>query len=319
MKETGHRVLLLIGNGFDCDLGLNSKYSDFVKSNFFKNNITHNFDYEELIVSNYDFNIFDYLYYKYNENHNWIDIEHELAELATRKATAYNEDLGKTIYVKPIMGEKQLASFIQLKKQLNDYLSSLDIPVKQTSYAYKLAEIICKSEHSQIVSFNYTNFNTTTGLSKICYYVHGCLNSNMEPSIILGFQDDVEVDKSYCRMIKSHQPSYYASHIPDYLKMADEVIFFGLSLGDVDYPYFSEFFEKQCISNDISSRKNITFFTFDENSRQDILYQLRMMNNKKTRYFFEYSNLNFFRTKDNMDDSKIKGFFQDLKTRLGLN
>ena len=65
--ETGHRVLLLIGNGFDCDLGLNSKYSDFVKSNFFKNNITHNFDSEELIVSNYDFNIFDYLYYKYNE------------------------------------------------------------------------------------------------------------------------------------------------------------------------------------------------------------------------------------------------------------
>lgn len=43
------------------------------------------------------------------------------------------------------------------------------------------------------------------------------------------------------------------------------------------------------------------------------------MNDKKTRYFFEYSNLNFFRTKDKMDNDKIEGFFQNLKKRLGLD
>lgn len=320
MKEKEHKVLLLIGNGFDCDLGLKTKYKDFVESVYFQNNVTCKFDPDRLIESDYDFNIFDYLYYRYNENNNWIDIEHELAELATRKSITFDESSGRNIYVKPVMGKEQKVSFMQLKKNLNDYISSLDAPAKRTTYANKLAEIISKSDHSKVISFNYTNFELTTGisLSKPCYYVHGCLNDNVEPSIILGFQDDVDIDKSYCCMIKSHQPSYYASHIPDYLEDVDEVIFFGLSLGDVDYPYFSDFFKKQCIPNDVKNRKFISFFTYDEDSRQDILYQLRMMNDKRTRHFFEYSNLNFFRTKNNMDNDKIEGFFQDLRKRLGF-
>lgn len=48
MIETGHKVLLFIGNGFDCDLGLKTKYKDFVESIFFKRNVS-----DKSVILNY--------------------------------------------------------------------------------------------------------------------------------------------------------------------------------------------------------------------------------------------------------------------------
>lgn len=323
MIETGHKVLLFIGNGFDCDLGLKTKYKDFVESDYFKRNVSAKFGYSQLRDPDFDFSIFDYLKFKYNENQNWIDIEHELLSLATRKCQDIDYKNGQYIDVLPISTPLQEETFYKLKEELNDYLLHIDYTIETDTYSHKLLRLINKSSYAQIVSFNYTPLDLLCKiegvLKKACFHVHGCLSDNDKQSIILGFQDDVYIDKSYCYMIKSHQPSYYSSHIPDLLESVDEVIFFGLSLGDVDYPYFSDFFKKQCIANSAMERKIISFFTFDEKSRLDILYQLRMMNDKRTRHFFEYSNLNFFRTKDKMDNDKIEGFFQDLRKRLGLD
>ncbi|WP_302562747.1 AbiH family protein [Phocaeicola coprocola] len=321
MKETGHKVLLLIGNGFDCDLGLDTKYSDFVESKYFTNHLTGDFNACKLDEYDYDFNIFDYLKYKYNKNRQkWIDIEHELAELATRKSKAHDRQTGKMFETYPIMGDKQKESFELLKIKLNEYLYQIDLNPQRDSCAYRLLQIINGNKLAKIVSFNYTSLNLICGardkFNTNYYHVHGMLSDNDPSSIILGFQDDLDIDKSYCRMIKSHQPSYYASHIPDYLEDINEVIFFGLSLGDVDYPYFSDFFKNQCVKNDKKHRKIISFFTYNEDSRQDILYQLRLMNDKKTRYFFEYSDLAFYRTGISSDKDKIEGFFDDLKKRL---
>lgn len=312
--------MLLIGNGFDCDLGLNTKYSDFVKSQYFTKHLTGDFDVRKLDEYDYDFNIFDYLQYKYDENKNWIDIEHELAELATRDVEFWDTNSGLMYKTHPVMGDKQKKSFELLKIKLNEYLYHIDLKVKKDSCAYRLLQIINGNSSVQIVSFNYTYLDLIDGFrgnfKTRCYHVHGVLSDNEPSSIILGFQDDLDIDKSYCRMIKSHQPRYYSSHIEDFLDYTDEVIFFGLSMGDVDYPYFSEFFKNQCVKNDKKDRKIISFFTFDEDSRQDILYQLRMMNDKKTRYFFEYSNLAFYRTGDSSDKDNIEIFFNDLKNRL---
>lgn len=324
MIETGHNVLLLIGNGFDCDLGLKTKYGDFVASEYFTNNLTDNFDAGKLDEYDYDFNIFDYLMYRYNENQQkWIDIEHELAQLATRKSRVYDKRTGKMFETHSVMGNLQKKSFELLKIELNNYLCQIDLNPKKDSCAYRLLQIINGNSLTKIVSFNYTSLGLICGQKKefdmSCYHVHGSLSRTSPSSIILGFQDDLDIDKSYCRMIKSHQPSYYASHIPDYLEDIDEVIFYGLSLGDVDYPYFSDFFKKQCVKNNKMHRKIISFFTYNEDSRLDILYQLRMMNDKKTRYFFEYSNLAFYKTCDSSDKDKIEGFFKDLKARLWVH
>lgn len=313
-KIPSHRVLLIISNGFDIDLGLKTKYQDFVESSYFTDCLSRDFDDFRLIESNYDFNIFDYLQYKYDKNQGWIDVEHELAELATRQTKILNDNTIISTY--PIMGKRQKESFLLLKRQLNKYLDNIKTEANKTSYAYRLLDIVNYSSFSTIISFNYTSlFSIDKDMSErnVQYYqVHGTLTKDEQPHIILGFQDDLDIDKSYCCMIKSHQLGYHSSRIPEYLSKADEIIFFGLSLGDVDYPYFSDFFKKQCIPTR-DSRKIISFFTFDENSRQDILYQLRIMNDKRTRYFFEYNDLNFFRTKNKMDDNKIEEYFMRLR------
>lgn len=76
--------------------------------------------------------------------------------------------------------------------------------------------------------------------------MHGSLESRQtakdDTSIILGFQDNIEIDDSYCFMIKSHSPYYTSHNIKSKLDQADEVIFFGHSLGSTDYPYFEDFF-----------------------------------------------------------------------------
>lgn len=317
-KIPSHKVLLIIGNGFDIDLGLKTKYQDFVESRYFTDCLSEDFDASRLIESNYDFNIFDYLKNKYDKNQGWIDVEHELAELATRRTKKI--DNNSITWTYPIMGEKQNESFRLLKRQLSKYLFNIKLDVDKTSYAYRLLDIIKYIESSQIISFNYTSlFSIDEDLNigdRQYYQVHGTLSKEEQPSIILGFQDDLDIDKSYCCMIKSHQPGYHSSRIFNHLSNADEIIFFGLSLGDVDYPYFSDFFKNQCIPAQTGIRKLISFFTFDENSRQDILYQLRIMNDKRTRYFFEYNDLNFFRTQDRMDDEKINDYFMQLKGKF---
>ena len=59
------RNLLIIGNGFDIDLGLKTKYSDFIESNCFDENKN---------------NLFKSIYRSY-KNMNWIDLENELKNM----------------------------------------------------------------------------------------------------------------------------------------------------------------------------------------------------------------------------------------------
>lgn len=100
-------------------------------------------------------------------------------------------------------------------------------------------------------------------------------------------------------MRKSFNP-HYSSHPVSYdLKMADEVVFFGHSLGDNDYHYFQSFFRHQCEENLAPEEKRtITIFTKDENGRMAIMRTLHKMNDGKTSLLFQNNILNIFCTAD---------------------
>ena len=100
-------------------------------------------------------------------------------------------------------------------------------------------------------------------------------------------------------MRKSFNP-HYSSHPVSYdLKMADEVVFFGHSLGDNDYHYFQSFFRHQCEENLAPEEKRtITIFTKDENGRMNIMRTLHKMNDGKTSLLFQNNILNIFCTAD---------------------
>ena len=74
------KLLVIIGNGFDLDLELKTRYKDFMLSQIFENyrekSITETTSYGQL-------DLFDYLQDKFDGNdRNWIDIEMELRDFA---------------------------------------------------------------------------------------------------------------------------------------------------------------------------------------------------------------------------------------------
>ncbi|WP_299232328.1 AbiH family protein [uncultured Bacteroides sp.] len=320
------RFLLIIGNGFDLELGLKTSYKDFINSKTYEKyseSISNHPSYKKNYNIDFDTDIpiFDYLKSVLHIQ-KWIDLEMEIGKLASRKIKRVDNLTGKYKYVPAESTPYMMHSFDMLRKCLNEYILGLDIPHVLHNYAAELIRILAVNEYKNvdIVTFNYTPLERVTGMEiKVpVHYIHGEISEGLNPSLILGVQDDIEIDKSYSYVIKSHSPYYHSSRIIDLLEEADEIIFFGHSLGETDYPYFSEFFQSQCKRIEPDKRKKIRIFTFDEKSRLDILYQLRIMNNKQTRLFFENADFALYRTDDYIDDRKIQVYFNELINDLSL-
>lgn len=277
--------LLIIGNGFDLDLGRNTRYSDFAKSEFWPKNLKSQ--------------LYRYLSQK-SHIEKWFDLEGELAN--------YVQKIGNTVSsyraLIPATAQEDAQDFKIIVASMISYLQSVQRKnVKTDTLAAKVFSLVCQdSAFSKIYSFNYTDLNRVTRqfelpeLSNI-EYVHGCLSDN---SAILGINDEVDtVDGSYDFMRKSFNP-YYSSHPVGFdLRDADEVVFFGHSLGDNDYHYFQKFFKHQCEENlELCEKRTITIFTYNETSRMEIMRTLHKMNHGRTSMLFQNNQLNIFCTSD---------------------
>ena len=315
MKD--YKLVLVIGNGFDLDLGLPTSYQDFLKSRDFNLlldpvNMKYSYGYD---IEDSE-NIFHYLNLKY-QCQNWIDIEKELKLLASTEEHYY-DNLGTLIKTFPVASEGKTKSFEVLCKQLCLYLMKLDYNfVKRDSTALKLLSIINKyNSICEIITFNYTDLHKLNNelierLSVRIDHVHGSIKNK---DIIIGFEDEVEIDKSYSFMIKSFNPAFRSHNVRQKLLDADEIIFFGHSLGETDYHYFEDLFSFQSQPEYCKGPKVIRIFTYDEKSRIDILFQLRAMNNKRTDMLFDLNDFEIYRTKN--DSDKIDIYLSLLEERL---
>ena len=285
------RNLLIIGNGFDIDLGLKTKYSDFIESNCFDENKN---------------NLFKSIYRSY-KNMNWIDLENELKK-----------------YVTGVDRQNIKDEFNDLRNSLCDYLTQIEYnKINHESTAFKLFKIIANDVNNpyKIYTYNYTDLIEITQLSStnisslkcknLIEYVHGKIS---DKSIILGFEDKANILSKYFFMIKSFSP-YYNSHNIQYdLEEAKNIIFFGHSLGNTDYHYFEKFFQEQ--SNASLTRngmKNITIFTYNDVARISILAQLREMNDKRTDLLYNLNKLEILCTGEERDQTRINDFLESLK------
>ena len=244
--------LLILGNGFDLCLGRDTRYSDFVNSSFWPENLKSE--------------LFSYLEEKANLER-WFDLESELAryiQTVRKESSAY-------VTTRPGRAKQDRADFKEIVEALIAYLKNVERKdVNRDSIAAKVFRLACwNSAFSKIYSFNYTDlYKLSEKLNlagvPIVEYVHGCL---ADDSAILGINDTEDtLEGLYDFMRKSFNP-HYSSHPVSYdLKTADEVVFFGHSLGDNDYHYFQSFFRHQCEENLAPEEKRtITIFTKDEN------------------------------------------------------
>ena len=288
------KKVFIIGNGFDLDLGWKTRYSDFASSKFW---IGDSYGSDLKSRLNQDKNI-----------EKWFDQEMSLLNYAKADETGYHPSPYE--YTK----ERDMQCFNELNKGLSSYLKAEENKsVNEKSVAAKvLRGILSNGYFTSIYSFNYTNLKSIAGklgLSTDFRYehVHGSIATD---SIILGVEDAVDLYPGYSFLYKTFSPHYESHHIQYDLLEADEVVFFGHSLGKNDYHYFQSFFRRQCDESlERKQGKRITFFTYDDASRIGMLEQLREMNDKKTNYLFGLNDMEFICTKGGCGN-KLKQFLQ---------
>lgn len=210
--------IIIIGNGFDLNLGLKTSYKDFIESDYFKS----------LIES--DNSLAKYLMRKANLN-NWVDIEKEI--------TQYSMSFKLDPNVKN--------DFNALKVSLANYLKEAqEEELNQESIAFKMIQEEIETA-DRIYNFNYTNtvykVAELLGITDIASkhsYVHGSIE-NMD--IIFGVEDRADIYIEHIFLKKSYNKNFGESDIGKYLKDNIDLVLFGHSLGITDSSYFARYIQ----------------------------------------------------------------------------
>lgn len=307
--------VFIVGNGFDLDLGLPTKYSDFAKSKYWPEehsiNVTKT-NRTGLLDPYAPQSLASYL----NEKRNietWFDLERELLNYARGNiSSVINGETSEHI-------KNNVDYYKLLQAQLCKYIKSVQSnnQRKNECVAIKVLEAVVNNGYfTSIYSFNYTNLPTIVtningrGIKSVkCTHMHGCVDDD---SIILGV-DEQKLRPGYDAFIKTSS-KYYKSHdLYNTLSHSTEIVIFGLSFGDIDYSYFDRFF-KQISQGESIEEKNkqyITIFTKDDDSRMSILKQLRKMDVNMQRLYAQ-SHFQIICTEDDYYNDILDDFYKRL-------
>lgn len=294
-------LALILGNGFDIDMGLPSKYSDFVQSPEYKDfeDRMHKMYYKEELGKS----LILHLQNAYAKS-NWFDIEEEI-----HKYVVTNKGFDDRM-IRLIRSE-----FNELKKALVNYLKRItnnftaNKEKLSTYLLYRLRE--CPLTATEIY-FNYTNpseylklplqkeiFN---GAQHWFTYVHGSLREN---DIVLGcdLQEGENVNRQLSFMYKYNQLNK-ANHVARSILEAKEIIFFGHSINEMDFCYFKEFFKAASASpNPI---RHLTIITYDEESERNIKDNIRNQGISVTDLYNNLWTLEFIHTQKVYEKDEIE-------------
>ncbi len=263
-------LALIIGNGFDIDMGIPSKYSDFADSPEF-HDLTRRMN--DMYRQEERVNSLVLQIQKAALKSNWFDIEEEIHKYVIEHDHLEEE-----------MVRLVRAEFEELKKTLANYLKRIttnftaDNSKLSTYLYYRLSE--CPLTATEIY-FNYTYprqyiklplqpeiFN---GGQHWVTFVHGSLRDN---DIVLGcdLQEGEQVNRQLSFMYKYNQLKK-ANHIARSILEAKEIIFFGHSVNEMDFCYFKEFFK--VASTSPNPMRHLTIITYDDESERNIKDNIR--------------------------------------------
>lgn len=323
--------VFVIGNGFDIALGLRSKYSDYInvmsgtsKNAFWPFRDLPKGKFSECSLERH---FYDYFHPNLTDNSDiekefyhvkWIDVEAELLNYVRTK-------IGKPIDADLAMADEH--SFKNLKMMLQKYISVMPTiePKSPETYIIALLEAI-KTDgcFDKAYSFNYTDLENElirfakfndTALPKIVNVHHAPSNDNPF-NIVLGINEDASIPKEYRFLFKSMQTE--PTDLAQDLANADEVIFYGLSFGEIDFPYFKAFFELVSTQSILSSKKHITIFTFGKDGVDAIWDRLHeigvLIHTLKERSYFSIIDVNNIKL-PGYDETAFKGLINRLESK----
>lgn len=224
-KLSENASLIVLGNGFDLDLGWKTSYRDFITSKKESLYKLYGIDYlKEMIEGEY-----------------WYDLEGYMRDVAINKVTKY-EDLSKLHTFWLFLRSKIFEYLCEWPQKVKDvYTTRID------SCAYAFIKGITKD--SKIISFNYTDPFEKCGIeTKTIEYIHGKLKNESDLDIRLGIDKQVLKENHFLNndyimpLIKSRS-NPQGDNLISYWKKYETIIIYGHSLGQTDEDYFIPLFK----------------------------------------------------------------------------
>jgi len=241
--------VIIIGNGFDLNLGLKTSYLDFINSN----------EFNQLIL---DGNRIGTELLTKQKFQKWIDVENELGQISLRYDSDDIED-----------------EFEELKNALCKFIANIDynkISNYSNAYNFLMSHI---SNSFIILDFNYTESvkkilleagKTESEINQVWKKVHG---SALKNDIIFGVEDSARTSPKDVYMKKSSNLHIEPLDLDRLMKPISELHIFGHSLGQTDHSYFKTFFESRT-NNSYSNAAKICIHYFGRTGKNQIMHQL---------------------------------------------
>lgn len=264
LNKERYQYILIIGNGFDLDLSLPTRYSDFIKSPYFNR------------LRNQENDLAIYLK-GVNDLNKWVDIEEELKNYSN-------------ITKHP---QKYLSDYKELCRSLLEYIGSIKYDdIDKESTAYRMIKNILKAQNILILDFNYTDslhliikeiekeeINEKKNVEHI--KLHGSISDG---DIIFGVEDNAKIKKEHIFLKKSTNVMFNPVDFSSVINKCDSLVVFGHSLGATDHMYFDDFFMKAIVKSVKPrigrSQQEIALFYKGENSYYDLLAEIDTLTHK---------------------------------------
>lgn len=342
------KIVLILGNGFDLDLGLKTSYKDFWESEFCPK------DYPAPLIQHLNDHWKEDM-----ESVRWYDLENELHAYAIiedktdvidekqrsyiRTHSDYELTLASTyngvddVFTSLVQtGIIRIAGVLRsayipfrddllesatwrdrkavelIKEGLCKYLKSIsgEATVNHSIALSVLLAANCARESGDFL--NIYTFNYTPlpvdHGNGFQNIVHYVHGNCEKGKIIIGTRDDGEIDEGYDFLQKSFDPNFNPPSLVAYLLEADEVIIFGHSIGENDRQYFKAFFKQQ---TDFThpNQKEIIIFTWDDDSEVGIKRSLQKMTDNNLSSLYGLNHVEIIKTSNFPKDSNTLRMF----------
>lgn len=278
--EVEMQTLIILGNGFDLDLGWKTSYKDFFQTkrdSFYQYN---NLSYIKQMI----------------DGECWYNLEGYLRQCILRVKQTDVEQLNDFW--------KLCSNFMldYFKRNPSVFKTNRD------SCAYRLMAVLNKSV---VYTFNYTNPFTKEGMKEPeIHFVHGKLDgafngTQIKLGVDMGViqENELSKDKFLQPLLKSNANSEKDGLICQ-LKKSDNIIIYGLSLSITDSDYFKLFFE-YVTSNRITS-KSIYFVVYDTKGLQMLKNNMNGYGISFEKLQYSQNEINIVYTSKGIEDSAFK-------------
>jgi len=271
-NKTNDETVVVLGNGFDLDLGLKTSFKSFVE----------HFRFKEIPQTN--------LIRRIN-GENWCDLERLFREVLLQYADNPSEQLCDDICDTWRLIEKGWGTYLPEITELNN------VTINKSSCAYAMLRH-CK-DMTNWFSFNYTSPFYLASLSEEnnIHYIHnafvpreytpkGCMYL-IYKNLIIGVESNdipqIILDNAKIRhIVKKNNPYFKDCGIIEKFYVAKNIIIFGHSLSVTDSDYFKDFFNDIC-NNEVQD-KTIYIVTYNQESLSELYKNM-------SGYGIEYSKL----------------------------